>query len=115
MIDWYGVFHNILWILGLAIVLAALSYADWRRRLATPRMALRQAWAEPGFQAAAGLGLALFCAGLALGSAIWWQIAAWAALGLAFIWIAFTNLRQARRRQPSNEMHSQAPNDGGHP
>ena len=37
MIDWFGVFYNALWIFGLAIVLAALSYADWRRRLAVPK------------------------------------------------------------------------------
>ena len=97
MIDWFGVFHNALWIVGLAVVLAALSYADWRRRLATPRRSFRQALAEPGFQATASLGFALFCAGLALGSTQWWQIAAWVALGLVFAWLGLTGWRQARR------------------
>ena len=27
-IDWFGVFYNALWILGLAVALAAVSYAD---------------------------------------------------------------------------------------
>ena len=56
MIDWFGVFNNALWIFGLAIVLAALSYADWRRRLAVPKESFRQALAGPGFQAALSLG-----------------------------------------------------------
>jgi hypothetical protein len=110
MIDWFGVFHNALWIVGLASVLAALSYADWRRRLAIPPKPLRRALAEPGFQAAASLGLALFCAGLALGSTQAWEIAAWTVLGLVFAWGVWTSLRHVRRRHEPQE--SPAPADG---
>lgn len=96
-IDWFGVFSNGLWILGLAVALAAVSYADWRRRLNEPRLTLRQALGQPSFQAAWSLGLLLFCAGLALTSAVWWQTAAWAALALAFLYLGGSALLQSRR------------------
>ena len=97
MIDWYGVFHNALWVLGLGIVLASLSYADWRRGTLAPKQGLRQALGWPRFQAAFGLGMVCFCAGLALGSTRWWEIAAWAILGLLFAWQAVAAWRAARR------------------
>ena len=113
MIDWFGVFHNALWILGLAIVLAALSYADWRRRLTVPPVSFRKALAGPGFQAAVSLGFVLFCAGLALGSTVWWQIAAWAALGLLFAWQSLTSLRQLRRKPSEAQQPAPTPSTGG--
>lgn len=99
MIDWFGVFHNALWVLGLGVVLAALSYADWRRGTETPKQSLRQALGRPGFHAAFGLGMALFCAGLALGSQRWWETIAWAALGLLFTWQMVSAWRVARRER----------------
>lgn len=97
LIDWFGVFYNALWILGLAIALAAVSYADWRRRLSQPRLSLRQALGQPSFQAAWSLGLLLFCAGLALSRGPWWQTAAWAALALAFLVLGGSALLRVRR------------------
>ena len=113
MIDWFGVFHNALWVFGLAIVLAALSYADWRRRLVVQRVSFRQALAEPGFQAAVSLGFTLFCAGLALGSAVWWQIAAWAALGLFFAWNGLTCLRRMTKTRHLEQQQTASPSNGG--
>lgn len=113
MIDWFGVFHNALWILGLAIVLAALSYADWRRRLTVPPISFRKALAEPGFQAAVSLGFVLFCAGLALGSTVWWQIAAWTALGLLFTWQGLICLRQLRQKPAKAQQTTATPSSGG--
>ena len=48
MIDWWGLFHNSLWVVGLAVDLAALSMASYQahREEATLRRKLR----EPGFQ-----------------------------------------------------------------
>lgn len=97
MIDWYGVFRNALWVLGLAAVLAAFSYVDWWRRLQTPRLSLRQALGSPGFQAAASLGMVLFCVGLALSSQRWWETALWAVLGLSFAWQAAAAWRSLRQ------------------
>ena len=113
MIDWFAVLHNALWIFGLAIVLAALSYADWRRRLVVPPVSFRQALAEPGFQAAVSLGFTLFCAGLALGSAVWWQIAAWVALGLFFAWNGLTCLRRMTKNPRQDQQQTASPSNGG--
>lgn len=103
MIDWFGVFHNALWILGLAVVLAALSYVDWWRRTLEPPLTLRQALGTAGFQAAFSVGMLLFCAGLALGSDRWWEIAAWSLLGLIFGWQAFSAWIAFRRIRPNSE------------
>jgi hypothetical protein len=86
MIDWYGVFRNALWIAGLAVILAAVSYADWRRGFQSPKGRMRAALGRPGFLAAFSIGMVLFCTGLALSSNAWWEIAAWALLGLLFAW-----------------------------
>ena len=113
MIDWFGVFYNALWIFGLAIVLAALSYGDWRRRLAVPKESFRHALAEPGLQAAVSLGFTFFCAGLALGSAVWWQIAAWVALGLFFAWNGLTCLRRMTQNRRLEQQQTASPSNGG--
>lgn len=96
-IDWFGVFSNGLWILGLAVALAAVSYADWRRRLNDPRLTLHQALGQPSFQVAWSLGLLLFCAGLAITSDARWQTVAWAVLALAFLYLGGSALLQVRR------------------
>jgi len=98
MIDWMGLLQNALWIVGLAVVVAGFSYADWRRSLRSPRPSLKTALGSAGFQAVAGLGMLLFCAGLALGSNRPWEMAAWALLGLLFAGLAVRSWRAARGR-----------------
>lgn len=88
MIDWYGVFRNALWVLGLAVAFAAFSYTDWWRGRQQPKLSLRQALGAPNFQAPFSLGMVLFAAGLALSGDRWWEIAAWAILGVLFAWQA---------------------------
>jgi hypothetical protein len=69
-----------LWILGLALALAALSYADW--------LGKAQGWSvgtslgRPGLQRTLGIACALFCAGLAVGGRAWWESVLWAGLAL---------------------------------
>jgi hypothetical protein len=91
MIDWAMVGANTLWIVGLAIGLATLSYVSWdawasqetfRRRLARP--------APQGTLALAGF---LFCLGLAATSKVIWQIAVWLVLAVLFLWQVWTALR----------------------
>ena len=99
MIDWFGLFHNFLWLLGAAIMLAAFSYGDWWRRARSPKLSLRQALGTAGFQLAFSAGAGLFCAGLALGSDAWWQVLAWTVLGVLFAVqaiLAWRRLRQHR-------------------
>jgi hypothetical protein len=97
MIDWSGVLRNGLWIVGLAVALAGVSYADWWRRQQVPRMGLGQALEVPWFRAAVSLGLALFCAGLALSGGPWWVVALWSGLGLLFGGQAVAAVMAARR------------------
>jgi hypothetical protein len=96
LIDWRLVGFSALWILGLAVVLAALSYADYAA--GQGRLRLRAVLARPHQQMAINAGLALFCLGL-LGSArAWWESALWAVLAAAFAWQAWHAWR--RRQTP---------------
>jgi hypothetical protein len=96
MIDWVYVARNALWILGLSIALAALSYAGWwaaENDGAGPRVRWhvrwparwRALWGLPVLTRPLAAGMTLFCASLAWGSTRWWETALWALLGLAFV------------------------------
>lgn len=111
MIDWFGVFRNTLWICGLALALAAFSYADWWRRVQVPRQRLGKALENPWFRATFYLGLALFCAGLGLGGGPWWVIVLWAGLGLLFLGQGVAALVTARQLARSAQVT--APGDTG--
>jgi multisubunit Na+/H+ antiporter MnhB subunit len=82
MINLASVAVNLLWVLGLTVILAALGYYDW---LARERgMSLRQALASRGFVIAAGVGLALVSLGLA-GTARDAERVLWLILTLVFV------------------------------
>jgi hypothetical protein len=88
MIDWVYVARNALWILGLSIALAALSYAGWwaaENDGAGPRVRWRALWGLPVLTRPFAAGMTLFCASLAWGSTRWWETVLWALLGLAFV------------------------------
>jgi hypothetical protein len=57
MLDWKGIGVNALWVIGLALCLAAVSYADWWAHCR--RISRRRAWGTSVF-------LTPFCAGLTL-------------------------------------------------
>lgn len=80
MIDWWGVFYNALWILGLALMLAAFSLATFRASQAGRR--LGDELAAPAFQVPLLAGLLLFCLGLLLAGRSWWERLLWGALAL---------------------------------
>lgn len=71
-----------MWIVGLSIVLAALSFGDYAA--AQQRVRLRAVLAWPEYQAALNGGLALFCLGLVGSLGAWWEQLLWAALAIAF-------------------------------
>lgn len=98
LIDWVGVAKNALWILGLAIMLAAFSYADWWA--ATNHGRLRTVLAAPLFQTPFNLGMTLFAAGLASASHTWWEIGAWIALCLLFAWQTIASWRSRTPATP---------------
>lgn len=98
MIDFWGVIANSLWILGLALLLATLSWSSWIASVEKVR--LRAVLARPGVQRVLNVGLALFCAGLASTGRAWWERVLWGLLVVAFsvqVWLV------GRRREGSGE------------
>jgi len=95
MIDWYVVFSHSLWILGVSVVLAALSYHDWlRRELSRP---LRQQLREPSFRLPSNAGFLLVALGfMLLPGSRWWARALWFLLAWSFGWSAWTAGRAMR-------------------
>lgn len=85
MIDWVGIAANSVWIAGLAICLAVLSYRDW---------AAQATRAPASHPIILWVGLELFCLGCALSIPVGWQRALWAVLALAVAW-AVRQKRQA--------------------
>jgi hypothetical protein len=103
MIDWYSVFTNSLWILGLSIILAAFSWQRWEAGERGRRLA--EQFREPAWEIALASGLVLVSLGLLLAeSTPWWERAAWALLGGAFGWhLWFLLLRGGRAPAASEE------------
>lgn len=89
MIDFQSVAANALWILGLALTLAALSWANWAA--GTEKARFRTVLGRPGIQRGLDVGLLLFCAGLAATGRVWWERLLWGLLAGAFgvqAWLA---------------------------
>jgi sulfite exporter TauE/SafE len=85
VIDWYFVFTNSLWILGLSVVLAAFSYHHWLAGETGRR--LREQFREPGWVMPFSAGMCLVGLGLGLSqSARWWERIAWLMLAGTFVW-----------------------------
>ena len=95
LIDWRMVGFASLCILGLAIELATLGFADYHAKVQKVRF--RQELRKPGYQVWINLGLALFSLGVLGSSRSWWETALWALLAAAFAFYAFQAARQARR------------------
>jgi hypothetical protein len=80
MIDWINVAFNALWISGLAILLAAVSYhrwLTWEQDATFRELMSRRSWKLPF----AG-GMLLVCGGIAAGIAErGWERAIWTGLG----------------------------------
>ena len=64
MLDWKGIGVNALWVIGLALCLAAVSHADWWAH--SRRVTRRRAWGTPMFLRPFYAGLLLVAASLFL-------------------------------------------------
>jgi hypothetical protein len=93
MIDWWRLGSNLLWVVGLAIVLAAFSMAHYRARTGPVR--LRQILRGAAFQFPFCIGMILVGLGLALSGQEWWEKLVGGLVALAFVVEA---LRLWRRR-----------------
>jgi hypothetical protein len=104
MIDWWGLFRNSLWVIGLAGSLAALSMAGYQARAQNVR--LRKTLDEPGFQVPFSACLALTCLALLLSGRTWWEKALWGALAALFaaqgIWRWYGQESRARSPRPES-------------
>lgn len=98
MVDWAYLLSNSVWLVGLAMLLAGVSLADYAR--ANRPLSLKEAWhfvADNGWVRLGGL---LFCAGLGLSSDAWWLKGLWALLSLNIIYEWW---RAAKREMRSAE------------
>lgn len=82
MLELWTVVHNLLWIVGLALSLAALSMAYYQSGIGQVR--LRHQLAELSFQLPFSIGMVLFCAGLLFSSHTSWEKIIWGLLGALF-------------------------------
>ncbi len=83
VLDFYSVAANALWVLGLALILAALSWANGIS--AREQASIRGALGRSGVQRALNGELVLLCAGLAATGRTWWEQVLWGALAAWFI------------------------------
>ncbi|MGD1994428.1 MAG: hypothetical protein PVI59_14640 [Anaerolineae bacterium] len=100
MIDVWSVGANGLWVLGLAILLAALSWAAWAA--AAGGEAFRIVIMRPPIRLGIDAGLLLFCAGLAATARTWWERVLWGALAAAWgaqVWISRQKKMTAGREE----------------
>ncbi len=84
MVDWKGMGETAIWVLGLAIVLAAWSWNEWWAHVHGHR--LREVLGEARFQVPFSVGLFLLCVGMALTESVRWKAAVWVVLALLFAW-----------------------------
>jgi hypothetical protein len=82
VINVWEVVANSVWILGLAVLLAAFSWASWAASVAGIRF--RMVLCRPRMQRVLSLGLMLFCAGLAATGRAWWEQTLWGLLAVIF-------------------------------
>ena len=102
MIDWAVAGTGVLWIAGLAIILATFSYAHWRARHRGAR--LRNIVGTRSYQAILNLGAAMVGMSLVLSARSLWERVVWAvlttvlvALGAHQWWLRW---RGGRRQRP---------------
>lgn len=100
MIDWAGLASNALWILGLALGLATLSYASWQASILKERFTATLK--RVPIQIALNLAGLLFSAGLAATSDSALEIGLWIVLALAFA-AQVILLEITRRREETGE------------
>jgi hypothetical protein len=75
VIDWISIFFNSFWIVGLALLLAALSYQQWEAQQTQTK--LRDRLNHPSFMRPFWLAFILICIGLAGTSGRIWETAIW--------------------------------------
>lgn len=88
VINWFSVFINLFWIVGLAVLLAAFSYHSWLAREEERPLKIQLNQAD--FQKYFWLALILIAIGLAGTSQRIWEIVIWTIFALLSIYNLFT-------------------------
>ena len=99
MVNWAALVFNGLWVLGAALVLAAVSLSCYEARWPGGRW--RDRLAAPGFQFPILAGCLLISLGLTLAPASgprWWERALWALCGVASAWQLWTIWRERKNK-----------------
>jgi hypothetical protein len=97
MIDWVDLGFNALWILGLAILLAAFSYQRWLAYECG--RSLRAVLSQRSWRLTFTGGMLLVCGGVAGGIVErWWERMIWTALGTVFGYRLVLVLRRPDKR-----------------
>jgi hypothetical protein len=91
MIDWYSVGFSALWIFGLSLDLAALSFAYYLAK--QHERGFRQALESRACRIMIALGLVLFCLGWTGSVTVLWERIVWAVLGLIFLVNTLRNIK----------------------
>ena len=98
MIDLWFVAFNSLWIVGLSLLLATISWASWTATVGKTRMAA--VLTQPGIRRAWAVGIALFCAGMAVTGRVWWEQGLWGTLAAGSIACAFgAGMKKAQKKK----------------
>jgi hypothetical protein len=84
VIDWLSVFYNGLWILGCALILAALSYTSWLAQAQGER--LRPLLDAFVFQFPFSIGMGLISLGAFFLARGWLEHLLWAIFVILFLW-----------------------------
>jgi len=101
VIDWVGLASNALWVVGAAIILAALSFSYYEAQRRGER--LRERLQAPCFQTWLSLGLLLISLGLALLGPRWWERVVWGLLCALSAWQLWTAWQEGRRGGQEND------------
>lgn len=101
MIDWFALIFNSLWVLGLAVILAAASFHHWNA--SRHHTSLRTQFQQQSFAAWGWLGLTLIALGLAGTSQPLWQQLLWSAFAIINAIFAYQAWRAWFVRQDNAE------------
>jgi hypothetical protein len=95
MIDWYSVGFDALWIFGLSLVVATLSFANYLAR--QEKWRFRQALEMPACRMMIDVGLVFFCLGWTGSIPVTWERIVWAVLALLFGVRTWQNRKLSKR------------------
>jgi hypothetical protein len=94
MIDWFSLGFGVLWIFGLSVVIASLSFSYYL--MGQQERCLTQVLEMPAVRIMIGLGLIFFCLGWIGAASELWERLVWTVLTLLFAlqtWLATKKIK----------------------